>query len=116
MDQPPRKEGLAHTEFSVIVQTTAEEIATLARADAEGEGRAADEPEVAAGAASTSNEEASCAPVDVRVPAAPVRVPIAEAERLAPRPETPEEAAERERRYREMFGIAEPKRRRRWRR
>ena len=34
----------------------------------------------------------------------------------APEPETAEEAAERERRYREIFGIPEPKRRRPWQR
>ena len=33
-----------------------------------------------------------------------------------PEPETPEDAAERERRYREIFGLAEPRPRRRWRR
>lgn len=111
-----KKVWLAPPDFSVIVQTTAEQIASLARADAEREGRAADEPEAAAGAAPTPDEKVSSAPADVRVPAAPVPAPRAEVERPAPRRETPEEAAERERRYREMFGIAEPKRRRRWRR
>lgn len=110
-----KKVWLTPPDFSVIVQTTAEEIDTLARADAERERRVADEPEPAAGAAPTPNEKVSSAPADVRVPAAPVPVPTAEAERPAPRPETPEEAAERERRYREIFGIPEPKRRR-WRR
>lgn len=35
---------------------------------------------------------------------------------LGPEPESPEAAAERERAYREIFGIPEPKTRRRWRR
>ena len=107
---------LTAPDFSVIVQTTAEEIATLARADAEGEGRVANEPESTVGAARTRNGKVSIAPVDVRVSATSVPVPRAEEERPAPRPETLEEAAERERRYREIFGIPEPKRRRRWRR
>ena len=50
-------------DFSVIVQTTAEEIATLARADAEGEGRVGDEPETTVGAARTRNGKVSIAPV-----------------------------------------------------
>ncbi len=111
-----KKVWLTAPDFSVIVQTTAEEIATLARADAEGEGRAAGEPETTAGDAQIPNGKVSIAPVDVRVSAVSAPMPTAGAERPAPRPETPEEAAERERRYREIFGIPEPKRRRRWRR
>ena len=103
---------LTAPDVSVIVQTTAEEIATLARADAEREGRAADAPEAAAGAAPTPNGKVGTAPDDVRISAASVPVPTAKAP--APRPDTPEEAAERERRYREIFGIPEPKRRARW--
>ena len=86
---------LTAPDFSVIVQTTAEEIATLARADAEGEGRVANEPESTVGAARTRNGKVSIAPVDVRVSATSVPVPRAEEERPAPRPETLEEAAER---------------------
>lgn len=100
----------------MIVQTTAEEFATLARADAERDGRVADEPESTVGAARTRNGKVSIGPVEVRVSATSVPVPRAEEERPAPRPETLEEAAERERRYREIFGIPEPKHRRRWRR
>jgi hypothetical protein len=110
-----KKVWLTPPDFSVIVQTTAEEIATLARADAEGEGRVADEPETTVSAAKTPNGNVSIAPADMRVAKASVPEPAAEAERPAPRPETPEDAAERERRYREIFGITEPKRRRRWR-
>jgi hypothetical protein len=62
-------------------------------------------------------------PREERVQIAPVRAPLTPApvqpERAAPpspEPETPEAAAERERRYRETFGIPEPKVRRRWRR
>lgn len=110
------KVRLTRSEFGVVVQARAEEISTLARADADCEGRDAEEPEAAAGAAPTPNEKVSSAQVDVRVPAASVPVPTVRSERPAPRPETAEEAAERERRYREMFGITEPKRRRRWRR
>ncbi len=102
---------LTAPDLSVIVQTTAEEIATLARADAD-----AGEHETTAGDAQIPNGKVGIAPVDVRVSAVSAPAPAARAERPAPRPETPEEAAERERRYREIFGIPEPRRRRRWRR
>lgn len=111
-----RKVWLTAPDLSVRVQTTAEEVVALARADAEADGRAAGEPETSADAALTPAEEVSIASVDVRAAPAPGPVPTARAERPAPRAETPAEAAERERRYREIFGIAEPKRRRRWRR
>jgi len=110
------KVRLTRSEFGVVIQARAEEIATLARADAEREGRVAEEREAAAGAAQPPDRKVSIPAEDVRLPAAPVPVPTVKAGRPAPRPETPEEAAERERRYREIFGIAEPKRRRRWRR
>ena len=111
-----KKVWVTAPDLSVRVQTTAAEIATLVRADAEGEWRVAGEAETAAGDARTADATVSIAPVDVPVSATSVPVPTARAERPAPRPETPEEAAERERRYREIFGIPEPKRRRRWRR
>lgn len=107
-----KKVWLTPPDFSVIVQTTAEEIATLAGADARREGGAADEPETTADVARTPDGMVSIAPVDVRVSAASAPMPTPGAER----PETPEEAAERERRYRQIFGIPEPKRHRRWRR
>ena len=62
-----KKVWLTQPAFSVMVQTTAEEIATLARADAEREGRAADEPEAAAGAAPTPKEKIGSTPTDVRI-------------------------------------------------
>ena len=111
-----KKVWLTAPDFSVIVQTTAEGIGTLALADADAEERAAGEPETTADAAPASNGNVSIAPDDVRVSAASAPMPTAGPERPAPRPETPEEVAERERRYREIFGIPEPKRRPRWRR
>lgn len=106
---------LTAPELSVRVQTTAEEIVTLARADAEAEELTAEEPDTTADVVPTPDESVSIAPVDVRASPAPAPVPTSRPEQPATRPETPEEAAERERRYREMFGISEPKRRR-WRR
>lgn len=111
-----KKVWLTPPDLSVTVQSTAEEIAALARADAEAEGQSAAEPETTGDGARIPSGKVSVAPADVRISAAPVPVPKANAQRPAPRPQTPEEAAERERRYREIFGIAEPKRRRRWRR
>jgi len=113
-----RKVWLTPPDFSVIVQTSAEEIATLTRGDEEREGQATDQSETTGSAATpTANGKASSAPIDVPASAASVpAAPTAEPERPARPPETPEESAERERRYREMFGIVEPKRRRRWRR
>jgi hypothetical protein len=110
------KVRLTRSEFGVVIQARAEEIATLARADADAEESAAGGPETTAQDAQIPDGKVSIAPVDVRVSAVSAPAPTGRAERPAPRPETREEAAERERRYREIFGIREPRRRRRWRR
>ena len=101
--------GLTRSELNVVVQARSEEIATLAPA--------ADDvlPDSNPDAAPDSPSEVQIEPTPAPEPSAPAETapPAARAE---PRPETPEEATERERRYREIFGIREPKPRRRWRR
>lgn len=108
------KVALTDPAFMATVQTTAEEIATLPAA--------ASDAETAFGERKASAESA---PAPDRVAqVVPARAPVrAEPAQIAPpepaparEPETPEAAAEPERRYREIFGIPEPKRRRRWRR
>ncbi len=102
------KVRLTRSEFTVVVQARAEEIGTLAPADHD------DMPP----ASSSGTDMPSSPEVEpVRTTAPPVRVPAVQpAEPPKPDPETPEEAAERQRRYREIFGIPEPRSRRRWRR
>jgi hypothetical protein len=105
-----KKARLTRSEFSALVQPRAEEIATLVPA-------ADDEvsPDSNADAELPSSRQVQIEPArapESLVPFEAARAPAP----AAPRPETPEEAAERERRYREIFGIPEPKQRRRWRR
>jgi hypothetical protein len=104
------KVRLTRSEFGVVVQARAEEISALTPA--------ADNdvpPASVSNADMPSSAEVEIEPV--RSPAPPVRVPAVQAaEAPKPDPETPEDAAEREHRFREIFGIPEPKRRRPWRR
>ena len=104
------KVRLTRSELTVVIQARAEEIGTLAPA-----------PDNDVPPASSSDTDMPSSPEveiePVRTPAPPVRVPAAQpAEPTKPDPETPEEAAQRERHYREIFGIPEPRSRRRWRR
>jgi hypothetical protein len=96
------------SKFTVVVQPRAEEIAALAPAaedDVPPENGPDEQlPSRADVEIETARPVAPPAPVAAVQPAEPPR----------PRRETPEEAAERERRYRELFGIPEPKPRRRW--
>jgi hypothetical protein len=106
-----KKARLARSEFNAVVQLRAEEIAALSPAADDDD----EPPDSSADAERSSAREVHIEPTGVPEPAAPVeavRAPVP----AEPRPETPEETAERERRYREIFGIPEPKRRRRWRR
>jgi hypothetical protein len=108
-----KKVGLTGREFRGEVQMTAEEIAALPPA--------ADDPDELASDGQLRNRDTE-PPGDEQVPILPAgRVPAPAAEKLpepAPEPyrETPEAAAKRERAYREIFGLEEPQRRRRWRR
>jgi hypothetical protein len=105
------KVRLTRSEFGVVIQARAEEIRTLAPA--------ADDPDESLRSASDtdmpSSSKIEIEPTRTAAPA--VGIPAAQAaEPPKPDLETPEEAAERERRYREIFGIPEPRPRRRWRR
>lgn len=110
-----KKVGLAGSKFTAVVQTTAEEIAALAAAQDVDELPVGTQP--SAEAAQPRDEPVQLAPVPTPPPPPPVHV-----ERPEPQPETPEEAAERKRQYRQIFGVEdpfgidEPAQRRRWRR
>jgi hypothetical protein len=106
---------LSPPKFIAAAQRTADEIRSI------GPDPAVDEPAPATPASAPQPEGGSDGLSDGRqlrlVPAAA----SAQVSRAAPPPppepeESPEAAAERERRYREIFGIPEPKPRRRWRR
>ena len=105
-----KKARLARSEFNAVVQPRTDEIAALAPAADD------DVPPVSsADAELPSSREAQIEPARAPEPSAPEETARAPAP-AEPRPETPEEVAERERRYRGIFGIPEPKPRRRWRR
>ena len=112
-----KKVGLAGSTFTAVVQTTAEEIAALCPAADDVDELPVSNPQPCAEAAEPRDQQVQNAPVCAPLPAPPVHV-----ERPEPQPETPEEAAERKRQYREIFGIDDPvglvapARRRRWRR
>jgi len=109
-----KKVGLAGSKFTAVVQTTAEEIAALAAAQDVDELPVGTQP--SAEAAQPRDKPVQLAPVPTPPPPPPVHVDTPE-----PQPETPEEAAERRRQHRQIFGIDdpfgidEPARRRRWR-
>jgi hypothetical protein len=105
------KVRLTRSEFGVVIQARAEEIRTLAPA-------ADDRDESLRSSSDTNMPSSSQIEIEpTRTPLPTVRIPAAQAaEPPKPDLETPEEAAERERRYREIFGIPEPRSRRRWRR
>ncbi len=109
-----RKVGLTGWGFAAAVQLSAEEIVALS-ADAEDVDEVPmNEPQPSIGVTPPCDEQVPVA--SVHAPLTPARV---QPERVAPpatQSETPEAAAERERRYREIFGIPEPGTRRRWRR
>jgi len=108
------KVRLTRSEFGVVIQARAEEIRILAPA-ADDDDPALSHPQNSTRAAPTIDEaiHTTHARASVSVAPAPRKEPESPA---APEPETAEEVAERERRYREIFGIPEPKRRRPWRR
>jgi hypothetical protein len=109
-----KKVGLTDSAFMATVQTTAEEITALSPAASDAE---PDSDKTKSSAEGTPVPDGQApvasagppAPPDPGQGAAPEPQPAAE-------PETPEAAAERERAYREIFGIDEQKPRRRWRR
>jgi hypothetical protein len=103
------KVGLTALDFTAAVQTTAQQIAALPPAAVDDDAKLSGEPTLA------SDDEAQTAPGRAPAPAVPALVTSPESP-PAPEPETAEAAAERERCYREIFGMDEQKPRRRWRR
>ena len=104
------KVGLTASEFIAAVQTTAEQIAALSPATPDDE-PALDEASSSAESEPEPRNDLQTSPVQAPVPQlAPPEPPP------APEPETADAAAERERLYREILGMDEPKRRRPWRR
>ena len=104
------KVRLTRSEFGVVIQARAEEIAMLAPS-ADDDVPAAIRPETDV----PSSPQIEVEPA--RTPASPVRVAAAQpTEAPTPDAEMPQETAERERRYRQIFGVPEPPARRRWRR
>ena len=110
-----KKAGLTDANFTAAVQTTAAQIAALppAAADNNDEAAATDQPTHSERSARSTDEERQTAPARARADQA---TPGSRSEPPAPDPDTAEAAAERDRRYRELFGIDDPKPRRRWRR
>ncbi len=110
-----KKVGVTGTKFTVVVQPRSEEIAALSPPADD-----ADEPATSIPQATGDGVEAPQSYEPEQARGTPLPPASVEAERPisrpAPEPETPEAAAERERRYREIFGIPEPRQRRRWRR
>jgi len=107
-----RKVSLTDSAFLATVQTTAEQIKRLppVASDAEPD---FDETMSLAEFAPVPDQEPQVALVRAPAPSEPVRLTPPEPP-PAPQAETAEAAAERERAYREIFGIEDPKPRRRW--
>jgi hypothetical protein len=108
-----RKVGLTNSNFKAFVQTTAEQIAALPPAAPDHEA-AIDQTKSSGESERAPDREAQTAPF--RAPAPPQPMQIKPPVPPPPAPETAETEAERKQRYREILGIDEPKRRRRWRR
>jgi hypothetical protein len=109
-----RKVGLTDSEFTAVVQTTADQIAALSPA------AAIDEPPVdemkPATEAVPSEEQHEI--LEVESPPSPELPSAARCEPTptTPRVKTPQQAVEHEQRYREILGIPAPRTRRKWRR
>jgi hypothetical protein len=111
-----RKVRLAGPEFRAEAQLSAEEIAALSPATDDVDEPTVGKPQPSFGATPPRDEQVLAAPVRAPLTPAPVPVPPEPAAPPAPAAETPQATAERERRYREVFGLPEPTARRRWRR
>lgn len=110
-----KKVRLTGSKFTAVLQPNAGEIAALPTADPEPDELPRPQQTPSAETAPPDDQQVQLAPV--RAPLPPPPAPEKPPE-PAPEPyrETPEAAAKRERAYREIFGIDEPERRRRWRR
>lgn len=108
-----KKVGLQRPHFIAVVQPTAEQIAALCAAEPEeSTGDSSQLPSDGVEAISGPNY---AAPIPAPSPP-PAPQPDVPSLVSVPVPETAEAAAERDRRYREIFGMNEEKPRRRWRR
>jgi hypothetical protein len=101
--------------FAASVQMTAEQIASIPRQDDAEDEPPASTPEPAA-AGIRPEESAQISPVWAPQPPPPVQIQPPIAAPPDPKPETPEQSAEREALMREIFGDDEPEGRWRWRR
>ena len=109
-----KKVRLTAPEFSATVQMTAAQIAALSPAAGDADAVPVRKPQRSGDAAPPGEQQLQIAPLPAPVTTGPVN--MEQAAPPATELETPEAAAERERRYREIFGIPEPSPRRRWRR
>ena len=109
-----KKVHLAAPELTAAVQLGADEIASLSPAAADDE-PVLSHPQDSPKAVPTIDEAIDMRHTRAAVSGAPAPPKHPEPPAVS-EPETAEEAAERERRYREIFGIPEPRRRRPWRR
>jgi hypothetical protein len=109
-----KKVGLDRPKFAAHVQTTAKEVAALSAA-AEADEPAGDESQLPADGDQAISRPNHAAPVPLPSPPPPSQ-PVLPVSVSASVPEAAEDAAERIRRYREIFGMDEEKPRRRWRR
>ena len=110
-----KKVRLTGPAFVAAVQMSAEEIASLTPVPNARDELPIGKPQPSAEAGQPRDERVQIAPVRAPLPPPPVQTARSEPQ-PEPQPETPEAAAERERRYREIFGLDEPRPRRRWRR
>jgi hypothetical protein len=110
-----KKVGLTNFAFTAVVQTTAEQIAALPPAAPDDE-PAIEEANRSGESERAPDEQARTAPVRAPAQRQPVQIPPPVPPPPAPEPETAETQAERERIYRDILGVDEPKPRRRWRR
>jgi hypothetical protein len=109
-----KKLGLTGRMFRAEVQMKAEEIAALLPAATDPDEFPSHEQMRSRDTEPPTDEQVQILPARATLPPpVPEKLPEPAAE---PQPETAEAAAERRRQYREIFGIDEPSRRRRWRR
>ena len=109
-----KKVRLSGPTFVAAVQMGAEEVAALSTAADDVDELPVSTRQRSLGPTPPRDEQVLAAPV--RAPLTPAPVRPEPAAPPAPAAETPEAAAERKRRYREVFGPPEPTARRRWRR
>jgi hypothetical protein len=111
-----KKVHLTRPQFTVVVQPRAEEIAALSPAADDADESPASSPQ-AAGEGDEASRSDEHQHAGGRTPPSPTSVePERPTSPPAPEPQTALSAAERERRYRQIMGLPEPKPRRRWRR